>query len=127
MHLDHVGVATPDADAAAERLGALLDASVVHEEATDELRFVFLGLEGAEFELLEPLGDDNPIAVFLADDRPGLHHVALGVPDVSAALRAAEAAGAELIDETPRPGARDHEIGFVHPRSAGGVLLEYVG
>ena len=127
MHLDHVGVATPDADAAAERLGALLDAPVVHGEATDELRFVFLGLDGAEFELIEPLGDDNPIAHFLADARRGLHHVAFRVPDVGAALRSAEAAGAELIDETPRPGARGHEIGFVHPRSTGGVLLEYVG
>jgi len=127
MHFDHLGVATTDADAAAERFGLLLDAPVVHEEENEELRFVFLELEDGYFELLEPLGEDNPIASFLEQDGPGIHHVALRVEDVASALDVAREAGVDLIDESPRPGAWGHEIAFLHPRSTGGVLLEYVG
>lgn len=127
MRFDHLGVATRDADAAAERFERLLGAPVAHEEATDELRFVFLDLGNGYFELLEPLGADNPIVDYLDEVGPGIHHVAVRVDDVGVALREAGEAGADLIDEAPRPGAWGHEMGFVHPRSTGGVLLEYVG
>lgn len=127
MRIDHLGIATPDADAAVETLGGLLDAPVAHEETSAELRFVFLELENGYFELLEPLGEDNPIAGFLDDDGPGIHHVAVRVPDIEAAMAEAREAGYDLIDEAPQPGAWGHEIAFVHPRSTGGVLLEYVG
>lgn len=127
MRFDHAGVATTDADAAIDLFGPLLDAPVAHEETLNDLRIVFLELENGYFELLEPLAEDGPIAGFLADRGPGIHHVALRVEDVGEALERARGSGIELIDEEPRPGAWGHEIAFLHPGSTGGVLLEYVG
>ena len=126
--LDHVGVATDDAAGLAALLGDLLDAPVVHEETFDGLRVVFLEVGGADLELLEPLdpGDGGPIARFLDRNGPGLHHLAFGVPDVAVALERARGQGLDLVDEAPRPGARGHEVAFLHPRSTGGVLVEFV-
>lgn len=126
MQFDHIGVATRDADAAADRFELLLDAPVVHEEASDEMRFVFLALEDGYFELLEPLEGEEFIAPYIEREGPGTHHVAVHVDDIDAAIETALEAGIEMIDEEPRPGAWGHEIAFVHPSEAGGVLLEYV-
>ena len=87
---------------------------------------MFLELENGYFELLEPLSDEEVITPYLEREGPGTHHVAVRVEDIEATLAKAREAGVELIDEEPRPGAWGHEIAFVHPRSAGGVLLEYV-
>ena len=127
MRFDHAGIATRDADAAADRFGPLLDAPVAHEETFDGLRIVFLELEDGYFELLEPVEEEGPIADFLEKRGPGIHHLALHVADVEGALADARAAGVDLIDEEPRPGAWGHEVAFLHPASTGGVLLEYVG
>lgn len=127
MRFDHAGIATLDADAAAGLFGRLLDAPVAHEETVNDLRIVFLELENGYFELLEPVGEDGPIAEFLEERGPGIHHIAVRVEDVGAALEGARAAGVELIDEEPRPGAWGHEVAFLHPGSTDGVLLEYVG
>ena len=127
MHFDHAGIATQDADAAAGRFGPLLDAPVVHEETFDGLRIVFLELENGNIELLEPVEPDGPVANYLENRGPGIHHLALHVEDVAGALADARSAGVELIDEEPRPGAWGHEVAFLHPASTGGVLLEYVG
>jgi methylmalonyl-CoA/ethylmalonyl-CoA epimerase len=126
MRLDHVGLATDDVDGMAAMLGELLDAPVVHEETFDGLALVFLDIGGAEIELIEPLDDEGPVARFLDRRGPGRHHLAFEVPDVGAALDAAEAMGLDRIDETPRPGARNHTVAFLHPRSTGGVLVEFV-
>ena len=61
---------------------------------------------------------------FLARRGPGLHHVCFAVEDLPAALAALKAAGVRLIDETPRAGARGHQVAFLHPASTGGVLFE---
>lgn len=127
MRFDHAGIATLDADAAVDVFGPLLDAEVAHEETREGLRVVFLELENGFFELLEPVAEDGPIASYLDDRGPGIHHVAVRVDDVGAALDRAREAGVELVDEEPRPGAWGHEIAFLHPASTGGVLIEYVG
>jgi len=126
MPLDHVGIATDDAAGLASLFSSLLDAPVVHEETFDGLQLTFIDLGDAELELLEPLDDEGPVARFLARRGPGLHHVAVAVPDVTAALEAAAALGLEAIDEAPRPGARGHSVAFLHPGSTGGVLVEFV-
>ncbi len=77
-------------------------------------------------ELLRPLGEDTPVGKFLANRGPGMHHVAYLVSDIRASLRAAAAAGAELIDTDPRPGLFGLEVAFIHPGSVAGVLVEYV-
>lgn len=127
MRFDHAGIATTDADEAADLFGPLLDAPVAHEETREGLRIVFLELEDGYFELLEPVAEDGPVAGYLDDRGPGIHHLAIRVDDVADAIAQARAAGVELIDEEPRPGAWGHEVAFLHPASTGGVLLEYVG
>ncbi|MFB6354736.1 MAG: methylmalonyl-CoA epimerase [Halobacteriales archaeon] len=126
MRLDHVGIATPDADGLADRYGALVDATIVHEERFDGLWVVFLDAGAVELELLEPTGDDGTVAQFLDRRGPGLHHLAFATEDVAAALAAAAEQGIERVDESPRPGARGHDVAFLHPSSTGGVLLELV-
>ena len=125
MDFDHVGVATDDAAGLASLFGGLFDAPVAHEETFDGMAVVFLELEHGYFELLEPQ-EGGAIAEYLDANGPGIHHVALETDDVDAALRTAREAGVELVDETPRPGAWGHDVAFLHPRSTGGVLVEYV-
>lgn len=126
MHLDHAGVATDDAAGLADQYTALLDCEVAHEETRDGMALVFLDLGTTFFELIEPLEDEGPIADYLTETGPGIHHLALGTDDIRAALDRARAMDVALIDETPRPGAWGHDVAFLHPGSTGGVLLEFV-
>lgn len=126
MRIDHIGIATEDADVLTELYGDLFDAPVVHEERFDDLWATFLSVGGSYFELLEPLDANSTIGRYLADHGPGLHHVALEAPDIEAALENARELGVECIDDDPRQGAWGHSVAFLHPRSTGGVLFEFV-
>lgn len=126
MRLDHVGVATDDASTLATLFEGLLDTTIVHEETLDGLHLVFLDAGESALELLEPAGNEGPVARFLDRRGPGLHHLAFETDDVAEALEAAADRGFERIDETPRAGARGHTVGFLHPGSTGGVLVEFV-
>jgi methylmalonyl-CoA/ethylmalonyl-CoA epimerase len=126
MRFDHVGVATRDAAALADLFDGLLDAPVAHEETFDGMDVVFLELDdGGYFELLEPR-DGGAIADYLDREGPGIHHVALATDDLPAALDRARDLEIDLVDEEPRPGAWGHEVAFLHPRSTGGALVEFV-
>lgn len=124
--LSHVAIATPDADALAATFVAALGGVRGGEEVLDggALRVLFVHLGPVTFELLQPLADTHTVAKFLRERGPGLHHVSLEVDDVAAHLAAAKAAGARLVDETPRPGAHGSTVAFLHPKSFGGVLVE---
>jgi len=126
MRFDHVGIATRDATALADLLGTLLDAPVAHRETVDGLDVTFLDIGQGYLELLEPVGDEGAITQYLDREGPGIHHVALATPDVAAALETAREMGIDLVDETPRPGAWNHDVAFLHPKSTGGVLVEFV-
>ena len=127
MEFDHAGIATDDAGGLADHYGALFDAEVAHQERFDGLQVVFLDLGGSYFELLQPLADaDGPVADYLDRRGPGVHHLALRTDDVAAALDRAREAGVDRIDDEPRPGAWGHEVAFLHPKSTGGVLVEFV-
>ena len=127
MHFDHAGVATDDADGLATLYENAFDAPIAHEETFDGLRVVFLDLGNGYFELLEPLPDaEGAIPSYLDRHGPGLHHVALATDDIEGALADARAAGVDLIDESPRAGAWGHEVAFCHPKSTGGVLVEFI-
>ena len=125
MRFDHAGVATEDAEGLAFRYADLFGCEIAHEERFEELRVIFLELENGYFELLEPQ-DDGTIARYLETHGSGLHHVALETHDIEGALETADAIGVELIDEEPRGGAWGHQVAFLHPRSTGGVLIEFV-
>ncbi|HEY8449222.1 MAG TPA: methylmalonyl-CoA epimerase [Bacillota bacterium] len=123
--IDHIGIAVDDLDAALvtwERLG-LIEAKI--ETIEDQgVRVAMLKVGDGKVELLAPLGPDTPVGRFLARKGPGLHHVAFRVDDIEAALVEARSRGLELIDETPRLGAGGARIAFLHPRAAGGTLVE---
>ncbi|USZ69071.1 methylmalonyl-CoA epimerase [Halorussus salilacus] len=125
MHIDHVGIATDDAETLADLYADLFEAPVAHSEEFDGLRVVFLELGESYFELLEPI-EDGTISRYLDANGPGIHHVALATEDIEAALDAARERGVELVDEEPRPGAWGHEVAFLHPKSTGGALVEFV-
>lgn len=124
--LAHIAIATPDATRLAGTLVAALGGAPAGEELLDggALRVVFVRVGEVTFELLEPRDAGHTVAKFLEKRGAGLHHVSLEVADVGAALAAARAAGAEAVDQAPRPGAHGTRVAFLHPRSLGGVLIE---
>jgi methylmalonyl-CoA epimerase len=123
--LAHVAIATRDADALATTF-ATLGATRGEDVTIDggSLRLLFLHLGPVTIELLEPRSDGHTVAKFIATRGEGLHHVALEVADLDAALARCRADGVRLIDETPRPGGHGTPIAFLHPKSFGGVLIE---
>jgi len=125
VHFDHAGVATDDADGLADLYADLLDCPVVHREEFDGMSVRFLKAGEGYLELLEPV-DGGPVAAYLDENGPGVHHLALATEDIEAALETAREMGVGLIDEQPRPGAWGHDVAFLHPRDTGGVLVEFV-
>lgn len=123
--LSHIAIATPDADALAATLAAL-GAERGEEEMIDdgELRVLFVRLGPVTLELLEPRSVHHTVARFIGKRGAGLHHVSLDVSSIDDVLARCRAAGIQLIDESPRPGAHGTRVAFLHPKSLGGVLLE---
>jgi methylmalonyl-CoA/ethylmalonyl-CoA epimerase len=124
--IDHIGIAVGDLGASLaffrDALGLELDAP--EDVPSQRVRAHFLQAGEAAIELVEPTADDSPIARFVAKRGPGIHHVALRVDDIVAALAELKAKGVRLIDETPRPGAHHSLVAFIHPASTHGVLVE---
>ena len=124
--LDHVGIAVSDLPAS---LAFFKDVLGLHVEASEEIvsqrvRATFLNTGQSTFEMLEATAADSPIAKFVEKRGPGLHHVALRVDDIEAALAHLRARGIRLIDEKARPGAEGALVAFIHPSAAHGVLVE---
>jgi methylmalonyl-CoA/ethylmalonyl-CoA epimerase len=128
MKIDHIGIVTNGIDDAARFYRESLGLQIEHieEVASQKVRVAMLPLGESRVELLEPTSDDSPISKFLAKRGPGIHHIAVRVQDIRAALAGLKAKGARLIDEEPRPGAGGCLVAFIHPSSTGGVLLELV-
>jgi methylmalonyl-CoA epimerase len=126
VKLHHVGVAVEDLDAAVELYQKVFGAELAHRASNEDLTAAFLRAGESEVELLQPLRDDTPVAKFLARRGPGLHHIAVAVPDIDRAIADARAQGLEMIDQEPRIGLHGTRIAFVSPKSVGGVLTEFV-
>ena len=128
MKIDHIGIATRGIYEAMsfyrDALG--LDVSETEEVAEQMVRVAMLPIGESRIELLEATSADSPIARFLEKRGPGIHHIAVRVDDIRAALANLKGKGARLIDEEPRNGAGGCLVAFVHPSSTGGVLLELV-
>ena len=124
--IDHLGIAVRSIEEAMPLYtGALgLELHEIEEVADQKVRTAVFPVGESRIELLEPTSPDSPVAKFLEKRGEGIHHVALGVPDVAQALARLKAQGCHLIDEVPRRGAGGALIAFVHPKSTGGVLLE---
>jgi methylmalonyl-CoA epimerase len=124
LKVDHIGIAVPRLDEAVCAWRVLgFEVEEVHDVPTEKVRTAFLPVGESHLELLEPTDPSSVIAKFL-EKRSGLHHVCVLVDDLEGALARLQAEGVTLIDRVPRPGAGGCRVAFVHPRSAGGVLLE---
>ena len=124
--LDHIGIAVSDLSRSLaffrDELGLEVDAS--EEIVSQKVRAHFLKTGQSSLEMLEATDPSSPIARYLAKRGPGIHHLALRVDDIVAALEHLKARGVKLIDEQPRPGAERSMVAFIHPSAAHGVLVE---
>ena len=125
--LDHLGIAVKSV-AAAKAIYEKLGLTVLPEEivAAENVRLVMIPVGDTRIELLESTSDDSAIAKFIAKHGEGLHHVSLRVPDLEAAVENLQAGGVRLVSNEIKTGAGGHRYIFIHPQSAGGVLLELV-
>ncbi|HLV58216.1 MAG TPA: methylmalonyl-CoA epimerase [Natronosporangium sp.] len=132
VRIDHVGVAVPDLDAAIELHERVFGMRCVHVETNREqgVREAMMAVgpdpAGGCVQLLAPLTPDSPIGRFLDRHGPGVQQVAYTVADIDAACAALRERGVRLLYETPRRGTAGSRINFVHPKDAGGVLVELV-
>jgi methylmalonyl-CoA/ethylmalonyl-CoA epimerase len=124
LKVDHIGIAVSDMEEATNAWRVLgFEVEAVHDVPTERVRTAFLPVGESHFELLEPTDPTSVIARFL-EKRSGVHHVCVLVDDIEETLSELKAAGVALIDQVPRRGAGGCRVAFVHPRAAGGVLLE---
>lgn len=125
--IDHLGIAVKSI-AAARAFYEALGLRVTHEETVEQERVktAMLPVGESRMELLEPTEEDSPVGKFLTKRGEGLHHVALQVEDIEAVMRELKARGVRLISDAVQVGAGGHSYFFVHPASAGGVLVEIV-
>src|SRR6184192_531864 len=128
MKIDHIGIATREITGAAAlwRDALNLSADEIEEVPSQKVRVTMLPIGESRIELLEATSPDSPISKFLAKRGPGIHHIAVEVKDIRAAMDDLKEKGARLIDEAPRTGAGGCLVAFVHPSSTGGVLIELV-
>lgn len=128
--IDHVGIAVADFDEAVRHYAEMFGMTVAHEEINEEqgVREAMLrvGESGSSIQLLAPLSDASPIAKFLAKRGPGIQQLAYRVRDIDAVSATLRERGAELLYDQPKRGTAGSRVNFLHPRSAGGVLVELV-
>ena len=121
----HIGIAVRSIEEARrfwEALGLRVDH--IEEVPHEGVRVAMIPCGGSRIELLEPTREDSPIAGFLAKRGPGIHHLCLASDDVAGDDSRLRAAGVELLRAAPTAGAGGSRVQFVHPKSAGGVLVE---
>jgi methylmalonyl-CoA/ethylmalonyl-CoA epimerase len=131
--IDHVGIAVPDFEAAVEFYRTTFGMELAHEEVNEE-QGVHEGMlrapgdpgTGAAIQLLAPLSPASTIAKFLDRSGPGLQQLAYRVTDIEAASQALRSNGVRLLYDAPRRGTAGSRINFIHPKDAGGVLVELV-
>ena len=128
--IDHVGIAVPDLDEAIAFYRDAFGMQVQHEETNEEQgvreAMVAVGDSGSCIQLLAPLNADSTIAKFLDRSGPGLQQLAYRVTDVEQVSAILRERGLRLLYDAPRRGTAGSRINFVHPKDAGGVLVELV-
>jgi len=137
LKIDHIGIAVRDLDKFLKIFGESLGLKIHDFEEADPyggLRAAFAQIGETDFEFLQdrvPEGgekviDQRDISRWIEKRGEGIHHIAVRVPDIEAAIRDAKAAGLQVIDEHGRPGARGSKVAFIHPKSTGGILFHFV-
>ncbi|MDD2597026.1 MAG: methylmalonyl-CoA epimerase [Candidatus Cloacimonetes bacterium] len=125
-HISHIGIAVKDLDegiAFYQKLGLVLEGT--EEVPSQMVKVAFFPVGDTRIELLAPTSEESPIAKFIEKKGEGIQHIAFAVEDLPQALKDTEEDGIRLIDKEPRPGAHGADIAFLHPKSTGGVLIEF--
>lgn len=125
-HIEHIGIAVKSLEEAIpfweEKLG--LKCYKIEEVAEQKVKTAFFQIGVSKIELLESIDPEGPIGKFIEKKGEGIHHIAFATQNIEHQLATLEQRGVHLIDKTPRKGAEDLDIAFLHPKSTHGVLLE---
>ncbi|PWL32429.1 MAG: methylmalonyl-CoA epimerase [Fluviicola sp. XM-24bin1] len=124
--IEHLGIAVESIDATVKTFETLLGTECYKEEMVESegVRTAFLMVGTSKIELLEATNEDSAIAKYLQKNRGGFHHVAFEVDDIDAELERLAGEGFQLIHQTPKGGADNKRIAFLHPKSTHGLLVE---
>jgi methylmalonyl-CoA/ethylmalonyl-CoA epimerase len=124
--IEHLGIAVDNLATSIPLFEALLNTPCYKQEgvATEGVMTAFFQVGPNKIELLEATNPDSAIAKFLSKNGPGFHHVAFEVEDIEAELARLKNAGFTLIHESPKDGADNKRIAFLHPKSTNGLLVE---
>jgi len=124
--IDHIGIAVKSIEDAAKFYEDVMGLKIKDIEIVEEqkVKTAFIPIGEGEFELLESISDDGPIAKFIEKKGEGIQHIALKVENIEQVLEDLKGKGIKLIDEVPRYGAGGAKIAFIHPKSTNGILLE---
>jgi len=125
--IDHIAICVRDVDESIAKYKEVLGLEPELREvvASQKTEAVLLPIGETSLELISPRGNEG-LEKFLEKRGPGLHHIAVEVEGIEAAMATLKALGVPLLDESPRRGARGHKVAFLHPKATGGVLVELV-
>jgi methylmalonyl-CoA/ethylmalonyl-CoA epimerase len=128
QRIDHIAIAVEKLDEAMALFERVLGLKAPHREHVAEQRvdIATFALGETAIELVAPAAPDSPIAKYLAKRGPGIHHIALEVRDIAAAIAALQSRSVEMIDAVPRTGKEGSKVAFIHPKATGRVLVELV-
>ncbi len=126
-HIEHLGIAVKSLQEAIPYYENILGLKcyAVEEVVDQKVKTAFFKVGDTKIELLEPMETDSAVGKFIENKGEGIHHIAFKVDDVARSLKEVEEKGVRLIDSAPRKGAEGLMIGFLHPKSTGGVLTEF--
>ena len=124
--IEHLGIAVTDLQASINMFEKLLNVSCykLEEVASEGVRTAFFQVGESKIELLEATNPESPIAKFLAKQGGGIHHIAFEVDDIASEIKRLQSLDFILIHESPKDGADNKQIAFLHPKSTDGVLVE---
>ena len=126
LKVEHIGIAVKDLAASSDLFGKLLGRSPYKTEAVESEGVItlFFATGDTKIELLEATNENSPIAKFIEKRGEGIHHIAFEVDDIEAEIERLQKEGFTLLNTTPKPGADNKRIAFLHPKSTNGVLVE---
>lgn len=126
-YIEHIGIAVESIETARKYYEDVLglECYAIEEVPEQKVKTAFFMVGQTKIELLESTDPEGPVGKFIEKKGAGIHHIAFAMPKVSEALAEAGSKGVQLIDQQPRKGAEGLSIGFLHPKSTGGVLTEF--
>jgi methylmalonyl-CoA/ethylmalonyl-CoA epimerase len=126
-HIEHIGIAVKSIEEQLPYYENILGLKCYNIETVEDqkVKTAFFMVGQTKIELLEPTSEDSTVAKFIEKKGEGVHHIAYATKNINDALKEVESKGVKLIDKEGRAGAEGLTIGFIHPKSTGGVLTEF--